>query len=99
MCPKRCRSLGCNNQRVIEKQEYLFLVLSMDLNVQERPCNALIGVGDANHCGPQDIRNDPKSSNWSRLPEGKNTKITQSGKLFPEVVRVHSFGNAPRSGK
>lgn len=73
---------------------------SAENHVQERPCNALVGVGDANHCGPQDIRNNPKSSNWSRLPEGKNTKRTQSGKFFiPEVVHVDSFGNAPRSGK
>lgn len=73
---------------------------STENHIQERPCNALIAAGDANHGGPQDIRNDPKSSNWSRLPEGKNTKITQSGKfLIPETVHDHSFGNALRSGK
>lgn len=43
-------------------------------NVQERPCNTLIGVCDADHCGSQDVRNDPKSSDGSRLPEEKETQ-------------------------
>lgn len=42
-------------------------------HVQERPCNTLVGVGKADHRGPQDISDDPKSSNRSRLPEGKRT--------------------------
>lgn len=40
-------------------------------HVQERPCNALVGVGEADHRGPQDVSDDPKSSNRSRLPERK----------------------------
>lgn len=43
-------------------------------NIQERPCNTLIGVRDADHCGSQDVRNNPKSSDGSRLPEEKKTQ-------------------------
>jgi len=58
-------------------------------HVQERPCNTLIGVCDADHCGPQDVRNDPKSSDRSRLPEGKETP-----ELPGHIVHIHSFGKA-----
>lgn len=64
-------------------------------HVQERPCNTLIGVCDTDHCGPQDVRNDPKSSNRSRLPEGKKTQELPDSEVVPEVVvQVHSFGKA-----
>lgn len=40
-------------------------------HIQKRPCDALIGAGDADHCRPQDVRDYPESSNWSRLPGGE----------------------------
>lgn len=36
--------------------------------VQKRPGDALIVTGDADHRGAQDVGDDPKASNGSRLP-------------------------------
>lgn len=59
-------------------------------HVQERPCNTLVGICDADHRRPQDVRDYPKSSDRSRLPEGKKTQalLIQKKKhsLFLKVV-------------
>lgn len=66
-------------------------------HVQERPCNTLIGICDADHCRPQDVRDYPKSSDWSRLPEGKKTQallIQEKTFFVPESCCASSFGEA-----
>ena len=42
-------------------------------DLQQRPDEAFVGTGDADHCWPQDVRDNPESSNRSWLPE-KNTR-------------------------
>lgn len=66
-------------------------------HVQERPCNTLVGICDADHRRPQDVRDNPKSSDWSRLPEGKKTQalLIQENTFFvPESCCASSFGEA-----
>lgn len=66
-------------------------------HVQERPCNTLVGICDADHRRPQDVRDNPKSSDWSRLPEGKKTQallIQEKTFFVPESCCASSFGEA-----
>lgn len=60
-------------------------------HVQEWPCDALIGICDADHCGSQHIRYYPKSSNWSRLPEGKKTEESSIQKTILSSWKLCKF--------
>lgn len=64
---------------------------SITNHVQERPCNALIVICDADHCGSQDVRYYPKSSNWSRLPEGKEIEESSIWKTILSSWKLCKF--------